>query len=64
MNELQLLQRVVDETSRVIDRVSDTEMANHSPCEGWTVRDLVNRGSWRLTAGAAIAASARIWLNH
>jgi uncharacterized protein (TIGR03086 family) len=42
MNEVQLLQRVVDETSRVIDHVSDAEMANASPCAGWSVRDVVN----------------------
>jgi uncharacterized protein (TIGR03086 family) len=52
MNELQLLERVVDETTRVIDRVSDTEMANPSPCEGWTVRDVVNH----ITGGATMFA--------
>lgn len=52
MNELALLQRVVDETSRVIDHVSDDEMANPSPCEGWTVRDVVNH----ITGGATMFA--------
>jgi uncharacterized protein (TIGR03086 family) len=52
MNELQLLQRVVDETSRVVDHVSDAEMANASPCEGWTVRDVVNH----ITGGATMFA--------
>lgn len=52
MNELQLLQRVVDETSRVIDHVSDAEMANDSPCDGWTVRDVVNH----ITGGATMFA--------
>src|SRR6476659_5681362 len=52
MNEVQLLQRVVDETSRVIDNVSDAEMANASPCEGWTVRDVVNH----ITGGATLFA--------
>jgi uncharacterized protein (TIGR03086 family) len=52
MNELQLLQRVVDETSRVIDDVSDAEMANPSPCDGWTVRDVVNH----ITGGATMFA--------
>src|SRR3954449_5593649 len=52
MNEVQLLQRVVDETSRVIDHVSDAEMANPSPCEGWTVRDVVNH----ITGGATMFA--------
>src|SRR4051812_48113565 len=52
MNEVQLLQRVVDETSRVIDNVSDAEMTNPSPCEGWTVRDVVNH----ITGGATMFA--------
>src|SRR3954451_22910255 len=52
MAELQLLQRVVDETTRVIDHVSDAEMANPSPCEGWTVRDVVNH----ITGGATMFA--------
>ena len=52
MNEVQLLQRVVDETSRVIDHVSEAEMANPSPCEGWDVRDVVNH----ITGGATMFA--------
>jgi uncharacterized protein (TIGR03086 family) len=52
MNELELLQRVVDETTRVVDQVSDAEMANPSPCEGWSVRDVVNH----ITGGATMFA--------
>src|SRR3954454_23702112 len=52
MNEVELLQRVVDETSRVIDHVSDAQMANPSPCEGWDVRDVVNH----ITGGATMFA--------
>src|SRR3954465_6532481 len=52
MNELQLLQRVVDETSRVVDHVSDAQMSNPSPCEGWTVRDVLNH----ITGGATMFA--------
>src|SRR3954468_19323007 len=52
MDELQLLQRVVDETTRVIDHVSDAEMASPSPCDGWTVRDVVNH----ITGGATMFA--------
>ncbi|MGZ4675887.1 MAG: TIGR03086 family metal-binding protein [Acidimicrobiia bacterium] len=42
MTELELLQRVVDETTRVVANVDDSQLANPSPCEGWTVRDVVN----------------------
>jgi uncharacterized protein (TIGR03086 family) len=52
MNELELLQRVVVETTRVVDNVSDTEMGNASPCEGWSVRDVVNH----ITGGATMFA--------
>jgi len=45
MNELQLLQRVVDETTRVIESVPEGAMTNPSPCEGWTVRDRRHRSA-------------------
>jgi uncharacterized protein (TIGR03086 family) len=52
MNELDLLRRVVGETTRVIDNLSDAEMANASPCAGWAVRDVVNH----ITGGATLFA--------
>ena len=52
MSELELLQRVVDETTCVIANVSDAEMANASPCEGWSVHDVVNH----ITGGATMFA--------
>ena len=52
MNELQLLRRVVDETTRVIETVPEGAMTNPSPCEGWTVRDVVNH----ITGGATMFA--------
>jgi uncharacterized protein (TIGR03086 family) len=52
MNELELLQRVVDETTRVVGQVSEADLANPSPCEGWTVRDVVNH----ITGGAEMFA--------
>ena len=52
MDNLALLQRVVDETTRVVDHVSDGELANPSPCEGWTVRDVINH----ITGGATMFA--------
>ena len=47
-----LLQRVVDQTNRVVDHVTDAQMGNPSPCEGWTVRDVMNH----ITGGATMFA--------
>jgi uncharacterized protein (TIGR03086 family) len=52
VNELELLQRVVDETTRIVTNVSPADLANPSPCEGWTVRDVVNH----ITGGATMFA--------
>jgi len=52
MNELELLQRVVEETTRVVGNVSDDQYGNASPCAGWTVRDVVNH----IVGGATIFA--------
>ena len=52
MDELQLLERVVTETTRVVDGVTDAQMTNPSPCEGWCVRDVVNH----ITGGATMFA--------
>ena len=52
MDNVVLLQRVVNETTRVVDHVSDAELANPSPCEGWTVRDVINH----ITGGATMFA--------
>jgi len=49
MHEVQLLPRVVDETTQVVDHLTDAQMANASPCEGWTVRDVLNH----ITGGSA-----------
>ena len=52
MDSVKLLQRVVDETTQVVNDVSDDQMANPSPCEGWTVRDVLNH----ITGGATMFA--------
>ena len=52
MDELMVLQRVVEETNRVVDHVSDSQMTNPSPCEGWCVRDVLNH----ITGGATMFA--------
>ena len=52
MDNLMLLQRVVDETTQVVNDVSDEQLANPSPCAGWTVRDVINH----ITGGATMFA--------
>jgi uncharacterized protein (TIGR03086 family) len=52
MNELELLQRVVDETTRVVGNLSEADLGAASPCAGWTVRDVVNH----ITGGATMFA--------
>jgi uncharacterized protein (TIGR03086 family) len=49
---VELLQRVTDETTRVVDSLTPDQFANASPCEGWTVRDVVNH----ITGGATMFA--------
>jgi uncharacterized protein (TIGR03086 family) len=49
---LQLLQRVVNETTTVVNDVADDQLGNPSPCEGWTVRDVINH----ITGGATLFA--------
>jgi uncharacterized protein (TIGR03086 family) len=49
---IELLQRVVDETTRVVDNVKDDQLANATPCTEWTVRDIVNH----ITGGATMFA--------
>ena len=46
------LQRVVDETTRVVDNVNDDQLGNATPCTEWTVRDLINH----ITGGATMFA--------
>jgi uncharacterized protein (TIGR03086 family) len=52
VDSVMLLQRVVDETTDVVNDVSDDQLGNPSPCEGWTVRDVINH----ITGGATIFA--------
>jgi uncharacterized protein (TIGR03086 family) len=49
---IELLQRVVDETTRVVDNVKDDQLGNATPCTEWTVRDIVNH----ITGGATMFA--------
>lgn len=52
VDSVMLLQRVVDETTQVVNDVSEAQMTNPSPCEGWTVRDVLNH----ITGGATMFA--------
>ena len=52
MDSVMLLQRVVDETTEVVNDVSEDQLGNPSPCEGWTVRDVINH----ITGGATMFA--------
>jgi uncharacterized protein (TIGR03086 family) len=52
VESLQLLQRVVNETTTVVNEVADDQLGNPSPCEGWTVRDVINH----ITGGATLFA--------
>src|SRR4029453_355341 len=52
VDNLQLLQRVVVETTTVVNAVTDDQLGNPSPCEGWTVRDVINH----VTGGATLFA--------
>jgi len=49
---VELLQRVVDETTRIVDNVKDDQLGNSTPCTEWTVRDIVNH----ITGGATMFA--------
>ena len=52
VDSVALLQRVVDETGRLVDGVTDDQLANQTPCTEWTVRDLINH----VTGGATMFA--------
>jgi uncharacterized protein (TIGR03086 family) len=52
VDSLQLLARVVDETTAVVNDVTVDQLGNPSPCEGWTVRDVINH----ITGGATLFA--------
>ncbi len=49
---IELLQRVVDETTRIVDNVKPDQLGNGTPCTEWSVRDVVNH----ITGGATMFA--------
>lgn len=52
MDQVALLNRAIDEVSRLVDGVSDDQLTAQTPCAEWKVRDLVNH----LTGGATMFA--------
>jgi uncharacterized protein (TIGR03086 family) len=52
VDSVALLQQVVGETTVVVNGVTPDQLANPSPCEGWTVRDVINH----ITGGATMFA--------
>ena len=52
MDNVALLGRVVDETTRVVNNTAADQMGNASPCTEWTVRDVINH----ITGGATMFA--------
>jgi len=49
---VELLQRVVDETTRIVDNVTPEQLGNDTPCTEWSVRDVMNH----ITGGATMFA--------
>jgi uncharacterized protein (TIGR03086 family) len=49
---VELLQRVVNETTRVVNHITPDQLTNPTPCTEWTVRDVVNH----ITGGATMFA--------
>lgn len=52
MDDLDLIRRTIAEAGRVVDGIDDSQLATPSPCEGWSVRDVVNH----ITGGATMFA--------
>jgi len=52
MDSVALLQRVVDETTGVIDKIGPDQLGDPTPCTEWTIRDLINH----ITGGSTMFA--------
>lgn len=52
MSNVALMQRVIDETVEVVNGVTPDQLDTPSPCDGWTVRDVINH----ITGGATMFA--------
>ncbi|MDQ1395891.1 MAG: hypothetical protein QOG64_1150 [Acidimicrobiaceae bacterium] len=52
MDSVALMKRVVAETEAIVDRIDPDQMGAATPCQQWTVRDVVNH----ITGGATMFA--------
>ena len=42
MDQATMIGKVLDETNRVVDGIEPSQLDNPSPCDEWTVRDVLN----------------------
>jgi len=54
MDSLATMDKVLQETKRIVDGIEPTQLANPTPCDEWTVRDVLNH----VTAGGRMFAIA------
>ena len=52
MDSIVMINKVLGETSRIVDGIEPDQLDNPTPCEGWTVRDVLNH----ITGGADLFA--------
>ena len=52
MDQTVMIGKVLDETNRVVDGIEPSQLDNPSPCDEWTVRDVLNH----ITSGATMFA--------
>jgi uncharacterized protein (TIGR03086 family) len=52
MDTIATMRQVIAETTRVVDGIEPSQLDNPSPCENWTVRDVLNH----VTGGAEMFA--------
>jgi len=50
MDEVATMHRVITETTRVVENIEPAQLDNPSPCDEWTVRDVLNH----ITGGATM----------
>ena len=55
MDEVATMSRVIELTGSVVDGIEPSQLDNPSPCEAWTVRDVLNH----VTGGAELFATLR-----
>lgn len=52
MDQVAMIGKVLDETNRVVDGIEPSQLDNPTPCDEWTVRDVLNH----ITGGATMFA--------